>query len=629
MFIRSTTGCYACKTRRKKCDETKPKCLRCSKSKIDCEYEYVSPTGKSTKKRTKPAPRPTSEQAKKSETQPANLGTIPEQTGISEASLGLFDYPLVPSFDISLPLDTDWETALYLPATMPSLDPLAIRAIPSPSVVLQQPVASARANLSSDQASLFNALFSLGETNCPEQSNSLSNALTHSTPRVGQNPHTTSPYQSISYSACAEISDSRPHGYAESDDDGDLEGVGEIFCQAPLELVHTVDSNSLPFILHSFAQWLPLAVFDPLKIIHRAKEAIINQFSQSLASRHRLILISKLMTMLTKSWALDERGKTMLELLTGEIWHNMAGYRVQGWPVSEEERQRANAALDNTLELMGIQVVTSPLSVILRFLQSAAPVFLSACPLPHPPNLSEILLEPGVNLRHFAAVDIAASVTTGRPLLCRYYIPWSLEFCDEFMKRKEHQGLQWLIGIPDQFILLFGYMNGLKEDAEAAGTTVSPRIIEQIEEDMKRIIIVPCEGRDPSLVIGRTVVQECWRQAVFIYLYMALCGAHALDPRVEKAQKGFMKLVNGTRPGRNPDTFLIIAMLIAGVAVTKPSYRQTIKSRILGLPECVNPNTAGNDSLLMLQDIWARTESEGRVARWEDLGEACRRVTGI
>ncbi|KDN40392.1 hypothetical protein RSAG8_08155, partial [Rhizoctonia solani AG-8 WAC10335] len=261
----------------------------------------------------------------------------------------------------------------------------------------------------------------------------------------------------------------------------------------------------------------------------------------------------------------------MLQLLRGEISQNVTGYQAQGWPVSEEERQRASAALDNILELIGIQLATTPLSTTLRLLQSAAPVFLSACSPVHPPHLSDILLEPGINLRHFAAADVATSITTGRPLLCRYHVPWSLELCNEFIKKRENQGLQWLLGIPDEFIMLFGYINGLKEEAEAVGACLNPRIIEQIEADMKSITILPCEGRDPSLAIGRMVVQESWREAVFIYLYMALCGAHALDPRVEKAQKGFMKLVNGIRPGRNPDAFLVVPMLIAWQPPNSPT----------------------------------------------------------
>ncbi|KAH7345458.1 hypothetical protein B0J17DRAFT_713040 [Rhizoctonia solani] len=628
MSIRSTTGCYACKTRRKKCDETKPKCVRCTKSRIECGYEYIPATGRSAKKRTKPAPRPASELAKKSEGQSSST-MISELVNISETSnplAGLFDYPLVPSLDISLPIDVDWDTILHPPTAMPSLDPLAIRAVPSSSLTSHQPVAPP--DLTSNQASLFHALFSLGETNSPQQPNSPSaHALTHPIPHAELEHYTPRSYELGLYPRRASVYDLRLDEYEEVEDDP--EGVKEIFCQMPLGLDRMVDSNWLPFVLQSFARWLPLVIFDPLKIIHRVKDVIVQQFSQSPASRSRLLLISELMAMLAKSWALDERGKKMLQLLSDDIWQNITGYRISTWPVSNEERERASAALDNMIDFISIQVVTAPLSVTLRLLQSAALVFLSACPLPHPPRLCDILLETGINLRHFAATDVATSVTTGRPLLCRYHVPWSLELCDEFMKKRENQGLQWLLGIPDQFIILFGYMNGLKEDAEAAGISVDSSIIKGIEEDMKKISILPCGGREPSLAIGRMVVQECWREAVFIYLYMALDGADAFDPRVEKAQKGFMRLVNGIKPGRNPDSFLIIPMLIAGVATTKLAHRRIIRSRILGLPDCAIPNTAGNDSLLILEDIWARTELERRPAQWGDLREACRRVTGI
>jgi hypothetical protein len=66
-----------------------------------------------------------------------------------------------------------------------------------------------------------------------------------------------------------------------------------------------------------------------------------------------------------------------------------------------------------------------------------------------------------------------------------------------------------------------------------------------------------------------------------------------------------------------------------GVATTRSSHRQIITSRILSRPEFTNPNTAGNDYLRMLEDIWARTQVEGRAAQWKDLREACRRVTGV
>ncbi|KAG8690593.1 hypothetical protein FRC11_010534 [Ceratobasidium sp. 423] len=489
--------------------------------------------------------------------------------------------------------------------------------------------------MTSNQASLLNALFSLGETN--------SHTSTGFPPYIepdyyvphasGSNPNTSSrsgshDLASNSYSTPSHLVSTFKTPNEFEEDERDIEGVQRILC--PLGIDQNVESNTLPFILQSYAQWISLTAFDPLKIVHQAKEMLVYQFEESPVSRSRILLIARLMRMLSKSWTLGEAGKRVLGLLRGEVWRNVTTYRLRKWPTDEEERERASAALDNTLELISLQLAVAPLSSTLQLLQSTAPVFLAACPVPHPPHLSAILLEAGINLRHFATMDVASSVVTGAPLFCRYHVPWSLDLCDEITKKREDQGLQWLLGIPDQSILLFGYLNGLKEDADAAGRAVDPGTIEQVEDDLKNIPILVCESRDPALAIRRMVVQECWREAMSIYLYM-------------KAQKGFMRLVNGVKPGRNPDGFLIIPTMIrsdhrsllltlinqAGVATIEPSHRQTISSRISAMPECALPNTAGNDSLRMIQDIWARTESEGRPAVWEDLREACRRVTGI
>jgi hypothetical protein len=67
-------------------------------------------------------------------------------------------------------------------------------------------------------------------------------------------------------------------------------------------------------------------------------------------------------------------------------------------------------------------------------------------------------------------------------------------------------------------------MSNLREDAIATKTEADPTIIQRIEEDIKNITIAPCKNRDPSLGIARMVVQECWREVVFIFLYMvSLC----------------------------------------------------------------------------------------------------------
>ncbi|KAF8741882.1 hypothetical protein RHS02_04372, partial [Rhizoctonia solani] len=641
MSLRSTTGCSTCKTKRKKCDETKPKCLKCVQKGLNCEYQYVEPTGRGTRIRTKPAPRPPSEQAKLLAKQQASLKEASELVNVAEGletPAELFEPSLAPPIEATVPPDTDWSALLYEPVAIPSLGSVSTQVVLSPPMA--PPDLPLPRILTSGQASLFDALFSLDKDGSAWRVDDRSNSalLTSSNEHMSDQP------RPIVHPPLDLVPDTDTSEYEDDEDD---QGPGEVFYQTPIVLDRTVDSNLLVFVLHSYAQFMPLVIFDPLKAGSRTKHTVVNRFLGSEISRSRVLLISEVARRLSKSPNLDERGEKMLLSLGEQVWGNVMSYQTQVWPPSEDERKRANAALVHIVEALNIHAITAPLGSILSLLRSAAPVFLCACPPPHPPHMADLLLtiRDDIVLGHFAVCDVVTSVVTGRPLLCRYHVPWSLELCNEFTK-DENLGLRWLFGIPDQFVMLFAYMDGLWKDAKASGTTVDLDIIQRIEEDIGNIDILPCRTSDSSLAIGRMVVQECWRQVVFVYLYMAswrtqrfviailtypkvLCEANALDHRVKKAQKGFMKLLKATKPRRNPDVFTIMPMIIAGAVTTKSTHRQIIISRFLSMPEFANPGVAGNDLLRMLEDIWARTNMEGRPARWEDLREACQRVIGI
>ncbi|KAF8714476.1 hypothetical protein RHS03_00215, partial [Rhizoctonia solani] len=434
----------------------------------------------------------------------------------------------------------------------------------------------------------------------------------------------------------------------EQEDDNeelDIEGVKPILCTIP---PGASDNSSIGFVLQNYARWL-MGLFDPLKVVHNAKQLVLHQFSFSAASRSRVLLIAHLMNTLASQQALDEQGLMILGLLRDSIFKNIIGCSLQ-YPISGETRRQARVSLSNVHEqLVGIQITTSPLSSTISLLTIATPVFLAACPPPHPPRLFGIILDPSLDLRHFAAADIILGVITGRATFCRYDIPWSLELSERLLERRDNQGAEWLIGIPDQFILVLAYMNGLREDAriQASGDlryaptsrnfsggpslgngVIDPMLAQKLEDDLHRIRIISSESKDPALTITRMVVQECWREVVHIYFYMALCGASAEDPRVQRSHKKYMRLVGGIRPGRNPDAFLFIPMIVAGLAAIRPKDRRVLISRALGLPEHVNPGTVGNDLIRMLEDIWARTGQERRPAYWDDLSIACHAVTG-
>ncbi|CAE7234314.1 unnamed protein product [Rhizoctonia solani] len=403
------------------------------------------------------------------------------------------------------------------------------------------------------------------------------------------------------------------------DDDDDPEGVRLLLYTTPT-LDKNVKDNALPFVLHCYSQWALVRVFEPLKLVHMMRDQVMTQFSSE-TTRTRTILIANVMDMFAKKLTIDGTRRSILNHLVLDV--QQSGSFFAATLPSELDRQNAMRTLDSMLEIFSLQVATQSISACLQSLDYAAAVFRRACS--EPVNLADIVLQSDLNLRHFSIVDIIQSVTTGLPTYIQYEVPFSLELCERIYRVQNSIGLQWLHGFPDQFILLFAWIISLCKTPEAGNNMA---VVAWIETNLPRIRIAIDESGDPLLRIGRMVVQECWRFAVLIYLYMVLCGANAQDPRVVRAQKGFMRLVRGVKSRRNPDAYLFTPMVIAGVATTEKQDQETVRQRILGVNEYAEPGTVGNDVMLELEDVWARTRDEGRPAVWSDLRIACFRVTG-
>ncbi|CAE6517582.1 unnamed protein product [Rhizoctonia solani] len=616
MSARSITGCSNCKKKRKKCDETKPMCLRCTRSGMSCAYEYVESTGRHKKPRTKPAPRSAGEQARKDGKRAISTNLrLSDNSESPAAEIANFltntpGYFPGPSLDFTSHRGSDSEAVIQ---DIPFLEP--IEGFLSGSIASRRSMRAVRPITISNQPAL-------------SAQHGINRQAQTDLPRKHRHSRIFSLGIEEPYYLPARTLDQVLNLVADYRAEEHSPGVKETCSLVSIWLDPTVDSNFFPFVLQCYAQWITVALFDPHQLLRPTKDAIINQVSRFPTSRPRIFLIAQLMRSLTKSRILDTGGRRVYKQLEAAVWRNLHNFIPGGEPQGED-RERACMALDNTMEFISLQMNCAPLSVMLNLLQTAAPIFLAACPPPHPPVMSDILLDLTINLKHFIAADIATSITTGRPLLCRYHVPWSLDFCNQFMNKLGNRGSQGILGIPDQLILLFVYMNNLKEDANATGTTVDPGLIEQIEKDARSVEIPLYESEDPLLLVGRMVVQECWREAMIIYLHMALGGVHVLDSRVQRAQHGLVRLVNTIKPERKIDTFLAIPMTVAGFAATKPRHRMTLASRILQVPGYTQPDTAMNEILLMVKDVWARTDAEGRPANWEDLGEARRRVTGV
>jgi hypothetical protein len=257
--------------RRKKCDEVQPRCLRCVivppnlpcsflfipersvrcvNSGMECQYEYIPYASGRTKTRTKPAPRPPSERAKKTAKQQPNLTPVSQHMDplqLGTLNTESFDPYSVPSLDAAL-LDTDWTAAFHELVRMPLLNN-PIQSHVSACMVSRQPTGPPQ-HLMANQTSPSITLY------CPENADSflhldpLTHVLVYSLPSSDENLDSGSPrpFRPIFRSPLDLTSDLH---LSQNENLDDLEGVGKILCRAPVGLDRMVDSNSLMFVLYA------------------------------------------------------------------------------------------------------------------------------------------------------------------------------------------------------------------------------------------------------------------------------------------------------------------------------------------------------------------------------------------
>jgi hypothetical protein len=147
------------------------------------------------------------------------------------------------------------------------------------------------------------------------------------------------------------------------------------------------------------------------------------------------------------------------------------------------------------------------------------PVFRRACPDPEgrQVNLPSILVHVSVGLGYYTMIDVLLSAAINRPMNFRYDTTTLPEVEEPIFNLTKGLGVRWAYGVPDKLVILLARMNGLLEDF---GSNVDPLTIKQLEMEIEAIEAFVVPSADHNLDVGILAVQECWRQAAYIYLYM-------------------------------------------------------------------------------------------------------------
>ncbi|KAL5641819.1 hypothetical protein ACGC1H_002043 [Rhizoctonia solani] len=625
-ILNPRTGCLTCKRRHKKCDEVKPKCIRCQKSGLECSgYTYIQGKNKKVKKmRTLPAPRERKDKTRVQDHRAVSpsmeiytFGAAHNAAGSMEPLDDLFGFTFVSTPFESLGCLDSWphtihESTSSEPHVMfnSNLDQHGV--LPTSSVTLSPPTSNSSTSLTAGQASLLSALFSLGDSS-PDSFVSPSNTIyldNEATPSLLNEPTWSSPDTRVEDSC---------------DEEEDPEGVSQIICR-PLVLDKNAGSNALPFILQNYATWIARMAYEPLKMALPVRDFVVQQFEDGQESRFILTLLANIGGQLGRGVLINGTHLSIISTLQGQVRRRLASVKMIG--DDKVGRRESIKALDATLETIVVHFFIGPTSEWLTLRNEAAPLFQRLCPEPagSPVNLPSLLQRPDVCLRRYIHLDVLSATLMDIPMLFRYdCTPQSTQpTCELRGDIQTDRGTQWFHGTPERFVAIFAKINTMREE----GWTPTPEIVSVFERGIQDFKPAQDSSCDSFLSVMRLVVQECWRQVAYVYLYMGLCRDSSNTPRVQRALKQFMKLLDGTKPGRMPDEFLIMNIILIAPAAQKQSDREIIRKRIDGL-RITGRSQGIKDNINIMEDYWARADAEGRDIMWSDIAQARRRVVGI
>ncbi|CAE7153964.1 unnamed protein product [Rhizoctonia solani] len=370
-----------------------------------------------------------------------------------------------------------------------------------------------------------------------------------------------------------------------------------------LSLDPSVESNSMAYVLQAGAIWISHFTFEPLRIAPLARNQVFQFYVFGEEMRQLQFLFSDIVHELIGSAEYDPAESSAFSTIGTILGRRLTEASAYVEVTRSLDKQYAAKAMLCTAR-------ASSLSSVLDFMQLAAPVFRRACP--DPPeglvNLPTLFTAAIRDLQNYGIFDVLFGVLTGRPMFFRYAVDFTPEVSESHFLLVDSPGLR--------------SMNGLCEDF---GPHVPRQIVDELEQEIKCMTPIVSPSTEPALAIARVAVQQCWFQAAFIYLYMGLCGDRSTHPRVVNVQTQFMRILESVKPRRYSDSFMVLPMIILGLATNDWTERNMIRRRMLGVPECSCPGRMGNDFVRILDRVW----STNRPVVWSDLRQACWEVVGV
>ncbi|EUC54700.1 fungal Zn(2)-cys(6) binuclear cluster domain protein, putative [Rhizoctonia solani AG-3 Rhs1AP] len=162
-------------------------------------------------------------------------------------------------------------------------------------------------------------------------------------------------------------------------------------------------------------------------------------------------------------------------------------------------------------------------------------------------------------------------------------------------------------GIPIEWILIIGHIWARTSDWRNLETQIlswGPRISDIWSEESIELVF-------------RIAIQESWRHAILVYIYMNVCGVDSLDQRVQASVKQIVRLMEVVHVPPM-DVHLSTPCIIAGIAARYETQRALIYQKLLSFRNTHIWVLRGADFAPILKHLWHGAGVNGGGVTWCD-----------
>ncbi|CAE6485805.1 unnamed protein product [Rhizoctonia solani] len=216
-------------------------------------------------------------------------------------------------------------------------------------------------------------------------------------------------------------------------------------------------------------------------------------------------------------------------------------------------------------------------------------------------SLPRVLSTPRYEIRRFVFYDMMCALVLGIPPLAEY------DPGEPPMVTYPPLPMEAFHGIPVEWILIIGHVHVRRSDwrnLEAQTLSWYPRISDVWSEESAELVF-------------RMAIQESWRHATLIYIYMGMCGVGSLDRRVQASVKQMIRLMTIVRVPPM-DVHLSTPCIIAGIAARYETQRALIYQRLLSYRNTHIWVLRGADFAPILKHLWHGAGVDGSEVTWGD-----------